>query len=86
MLMGIHKLKEIAEIFRNEGKGRLPVAVIQNGSAKNEKVVVGIVDTITELAEEKRITSPALIIFGDVVSLHPQFNAIREFYELAAGE
>ena len=86
VLMGIHKLKEIADIFRNEGKNRLPVAVIQNGSAKNEKVVVGIVDTIMELAEEKGITSPALIIFGDVVSLHPQFNAIREFYELTAGE
>ena len=80
ILMGIHKLVEIAEIFKNEGKNKLPVAVIQNGSTNNEKVAIGIVDTIVEIVEEKKITSPALIIFGEVVSLHPDFQPIKEFY------
>jgi len=84
VLMGIHKLAEITEIFKKEGKNKLPVAVIQSGTTKNEKVAVGIVDTIVELVEEKAITSPALIIFGEVVSLHPQFQPIKEFYDIVA--
>lgn len=84
VLMGLHKLAEITQIFKSEGKSKLPVAVIQSGSTKNEKVVVGIVDTIVELVEENKIQSPALIIFGEVVSLHPQFQPIKEFYAIVA--
>ncbi|HWZ14260.1 MAG TPA: uroporphyrinogen-III C-methyltransferase [Mucilaginibacter sp.] len=84
VLMGIHKLAEIAEIFKNEGKNALPVAVIQSGSTKDEKVVVGIVDTIVELAEENKITSPAIIVLGEVVSLHPKFQPMKEFYDIVA--
>ncbi|MGZ3872560.1 MAG: uroporphyrinogen-III C-methyltransferase [Mucilaginibacter sp.] len=86
VLMGIHKLAEIADIYKKEGKNKLPVAIIQNGSTKNEKVVVGIVDTIVEIAEENKISSPALIIFGEVVSLHPQYQPIKEFYDIIAQE
>ncbi len=84
VLMGIHKLAEITEIFKKEGKSKLPVAVIQSGTTKNEKVAVGIVDTIVEIVKEKDITSPALIVFGEVVSLHPQFQPIKEFYDIVA--
>jgi uroporphyrin-III C-methyltransferase len=86
VLMGIHKLAEITEIFKMEGKNKLPVAIIQNGTSDNEKVVVGIVDTIVEIAEENKITSPALIVFGEVVSLHPRFQPIKEFYDIIAEE
>lgn len=83
VLMGIKKLKEIAGIFEAEGKGRLPVAVIQNGSMPNEKIVVGTVATIVEAAQDQKIDSPALIIFGEVVGLHSLFQPIKAFYELA---
>jgi uroporphyrin-III C-methyltransferase len=86
VLMGIHKLAEIVEIFKKEGKNKLPVAVIQSGTTDNEKVAVGIVDTIVEIVEESRITSPALIVFGEVVSLHPKFQPIKEFYDIIAEE
>jgi len=86
VLMGLHKLAEIAEIFKAEGKHRLPVALIQSGSTVNEKVVVGIVDTIVELAEENKIQAPAMMVFGEVVSLHPKFQPIREFYDILAQE
>src|ERR1700739_1584996 len=49
VLMGLNKLAEITEIYKKEGKNRLPVAVIQSGSTANEKVAVGIIDTIVEL-------------------------------------
>jgi uroporphyrin-III C-methyltransferase len=86
VLMGIHKLAEITEIFKKEGKNKLPVAIIQSGSTKNEKVAIGIVDTIVEVVEEKKITSPALIVFGEVVSLHPKYQPIKEFYDIIAQE
>jgi len=81
VLMGIHKLEEIAGIFKNEGKNKLPVAVIQSGSTSSEKVAIGVVDTIVEIVKENKITSPALLIFGEVVSLHPQFRSTKEFYD-----
>ncbi|HAL82166.1 MAG TPA: uroporphyrinogen-III C-methyltransferase [Mucilaginibacter sp.] len=84
ILMGLHKLAEITEIFKKEGKNKLPVAVIQSGSTINEKMAIGIVDTIVEVVEEKKISSPALIIFGEVVSLHPDFQSIKEFYAIVA--
>jgi len=86
VLMGLRKLAELVKIYQAEGKNRLPVAVIQSGSMENEKVAVGVVDTIVELVEEKKIKSPALIVIGEVVSLHPQFQPIREFYEIIAQE
>jgi len=86
VLMGLRKLTEIVKIYQAEGKNRLPVAVIQSGSTENEKVAIGIIDTIVELAEEKKIKSPALIVIGEVVSLHPMFQPIREFYDIIAQE
>ncbi len=82
VLMGIEKIKAIADIFKAEGKANLPVAVIENGSSNQEHVVVGIVETIEELILEKKLASPALLVFGQVVALHPQFNAIQQFYRL----
>lgn len=81
VLMGLGKLGEIVKLFQNEGKGLLPVAAIQSGSTENEKLAVGIVDTIVELVEEKKIQAPALLVFGQVVSLHPSFQPIRDFYQ-----
>jgi uroporphyrin-III C-methyltransferase len=86
VLMGIHKLAEITEIFKKEGKHRLPVAVIQSGTTTNEKIAIGIIDTIVEIVVEKKISSPALIVIGEVVSLHPTFQPIREFYDIIAQE
>lgn len=82
VLMGIKKLAEIVAIYQQEGKNRLPVAVIQNGSMAGEKVAIGVVDTIVEAVQDQKIGSPALIVFGEVVSLHPLFQPIKQFYEL----
>jgi uroporphyrin-III C-methyltransferase len=86
VLMGLHKLPEITRIFQNEGKDKLPVAVIQSGSTQNEKIAIGIIDTIVEVVEEKQIQAPALIVIGEVVSLHPLYQPIKEFYDIVAAE
>lgn len=73
ILMGVNKLIEITEIFRQNGKSNLPVAIIQNGSLENEKTVIGTIETIAEIAARKGVSTPAIIVAGEVVSLSPEF-------------
>ncbi|RZL30524.1 MAG: uroporphyrinogen-III C-methyltransferase, partial [Pedobacter sp.] len=80
ILMGLKKLPEIIEIFKAEGKHNLPAAVVQNGSSDNEKLVVGKVNSILEIARKEKIQAPALLIFGEVVSLHPSFKTLIKQY------
>jgi uroporphyrin-III C-methyltransferase len=86
VLMGLNKLSEIVKLFQNEGKGKLPVAAIQSGSTEEEKIAIGIVDTIEEVVLEKGVKSPALLIFGEVVSLHPSYQPIKDFYRILKEE
>jgi uroporphyrin-III C-methyltransferase len=62
----------------------LPAAVIQSGTTVNEKVAIATVDTIVNAVAEKNISSPALIVFGEVVSLHPDFKSIKALYDTLA--
>lgn len=80
VLMGLSHLAAIVKVFQQEGKHQLPVAVIQSGSTEDEHLAIGIVDTIVEVAEEKGIKAPAILVFGEVVGLHPQFQPIRDFF------
>ncbi|MCK5368424.1 MAG: hypothetical protein KAQ62_07720, partial [Cyclobacteriaceae bacterium] len=43
------------------------VAIIQNGSRPHEKLGVGTVSTISEIVREKELSSPAIIIIGEIV-------------------
>jgi len=75
ILMGVSKLHEIVEIYKKQGKGSLPIALIQNGTLPDERIAVGTINTIEEMVENKRIGSPAVIVAGEVVKLHPEFIA-----------
>ncbi|SFV62660.1 Uroporphyrinogen-III methyltransferase [hydrothermal vent metagenome] len=76
-LMGLHRLKTITKKLIEIGKSPdYPVAVISRGTTKDEKTVVGTLDTIVELA--KGLPTPALIIVGEVVRLREQLNWFEE--------
>jgi uroporphyrin-III C-methyltransferase len=66
ILMGMNKLDELMNIFSNHGKKDVPVAVIQNGTLKNQKSVTGTVATISQLCANENIGSPAIIVVGEV--------------------
>ena len=76
VLMGMSKLPQIVELFQNEGKNDLPVAIIQDGTTSREKVGIGTVDTILEIVEKQELRNPAIIVLGEVVK-HRQ--SILEF-------
>jgi len=73
VLMGMTKLNEIVQIFINEGKSDMPVAIIHNGTMPDEQFVLGIVSTIVQDISVSGISSPAVIVIGEVVRLHPDF-------------
>lgn len=79
ILMGMNKLKEITKIFIQNGKQNLPVAIIQNGSLENQKTVIATIETIVEIAAKEGVSTPAVIVAGEVISLNPEF-----LYELQA--
>ena len=80
VLMGLKKLAQIAEIFIAAGKHKLPAAIVQNGSSADEKLVVGTIDNIVQQADKEKIKAPAILIFGEVVSLHPSFKTLISTY------
>ena len=84
VLMGLKKLSKIVEIFKAAGRHNLPAAVVQNGSSADEKLVVGVVETIESLVKQQNVKAPALLIFGEVVSLHPSFkNLVKQYASIA---
>src|ERR1043165_8174782 len=67
ILMGMNKLPFITELFSAFGKSELPVAIIQNGTLPNERIVTGQVKNIAENAARENISSPAIIVIGESV-------------------
>ncbi len=73
VLMGMNKLNEICDLYKSFGRGHLPMAVIQNGTRPDEKSVMGQVWEIPHLVRENNIGTPAIIMLGEVVALHPDY-------------
>jgi len=69
ILMGMKNLEDITRVFQVLGKNSTPVAIIQNGTLPNERLVCGTIDTIYQIAQEQQVTSPAIIVIGQVVDL-----------------
>lgn len=67
ILMGMNKLSEIISIYQANRTDDLPVAIIQNGTKSNEKKVIGNISSIAQLVTEHKLSSPAIIVIGEVV-------------------
>ena len=70
IMMGVAQLPQIAALLvRDHRSPTTPVAVIERGTEPEERVVVGTLATIGELAQREQIKSPATIVVGDVVNM-----------------
>lgn len=67
VLMGTRKLAEIAQVYSRFGKADLPIAIIQSGTTREEKIVAGFITDILQKAEDAKVEAPAIIIIGEVV-------------------
>lgn len=78
ILMGTKKLPEIVNLYQQYNRNDLPVAIIQNGTTKEEKLVAGYIDDILIKAENAKIAAPAIIIIGEVVK---ESYRLKEIYQ-----
>ena len=67
--MGMKKLEEIAAIYRQEGLGEMPAAIVEHGSLPHQRMAVGVAAALPAMAEEYRLSHPAIIIIGEVVTV-----------------
>jgi len=77
ILMGMGKLSEIVNLFKKEGKSETPIAIIQNGTRKNEKIGVGVIATIEKEVAQQQLSNPAIIIIGEVVAHREKIERIK---------
>jgi len=70
ILMGRDTIKDICEKLIKAGRDpSTPVAVIENGTTKQQRVLTGSLSTIAEIVEKEKVNGPALIVVGEVVKI-----------------
>jgi uroporphyrin-III C-methyltransferase len=82
VLMGLSHLEEIANVISLARGVNEPMAVIQHATLPTQKVVTGTSSTILQLASERSIQSPAVIVIGKVVDLRRLVNSNPEIAEM----
>jgi len=69
--MGLHSLARLTEGLVDAGRSAdTPIAIVSNASMPNQQVLTGTLATIVAKQEDAQLLTPALLIMGDVVSLH----------------
>lgn len=75
--MGTINAATISEQLQQHGRdANTPVAVISNGTRQNQSIKQGVLKDLAQLAENA--PSPALLVIGEVVSLHKQLSWFGE--------
>ncbi len=71
LLMGVGRLRLAAAALVMHGlASTTPVAVIERGTTPEQRTTVATLSDIADVAAERGVTSPAVVVVGDVVRLH----------------
>lgn len=74
-LMGLRNLKYIVDSLIKFGKSMdTKIGIIEKGCSIDERVVIGNLGNIIELKEKNNLTSPVIIVVGEVVDFHNKIN------------
>lgn len=69
--MGLMGLPVICQQLQAHGMSAdMPIALVQKGTTKDHKVVIGTLSTMVEIVKNQQVVAPTLIIVGEVVKLH----------------
>jgi uroporphyrin-III C-methyltransferase/precorrin-2 dehydrogenase/sirohydrochlorin ferrochelatase len=78
--MGLIGLEKICQSLIEHGSPRdLPIALIQQGTTDNQKVIVGTLGTLPALVAKQAIKAPTIMIIGTVVNLHDRLKWFGEY-------
>lgn len=73
--MGLMKAAYIQQQLIKAGRSaETPVAIIENGTRREQRIVTGKLYNLAELVMQHQISSPALLVIGDVVSLQQDLH------------
>ena len=73
--MGLVGLEKICQSLIAHGSPKeLPVALVQQGTTTNQRVITGTLETLPVIIAGLNIKPPTLIIIGTVVTLHDKLN------------
>ncbi|MFN8440305.1 MAG: uroporphyrinogen-III C-methyltransferase [Caldilineaceae bacterium] len=84
VLMGLGNLPEIALHLLAAGRaGDTPAIAIQRGATADQKIVSATLTTIASKVQAAQLTSPAVIVIGEVAALHHQLAWVEQQPEQA---
>lgn len=73
--MGLIGLPIITKQLMAHGRAsHTPVALVQQGTTQNQRVLIGDLANIAKLAVDEEIKAPTLLIIGEVVNLHNKLS------------
>ncbi|MCU1535756.1 MAG: Siroheme synthase [Humibacillus sp.] len=76
LLMAVNGLRWTTTLLLEHGRDpECPVAIIERGFAPDQRVTVGTLAEIADLAVGRAVQSPAVIVVGEVVRLGPDWRA-----------
>ena len=79
--MGLVGLPTICEKLVEHGVSKeMPIALVQQGTTKNQQVFTGTLDTMVDIIKDKEVQAPTLIIIGSVVSLQKKLAWFESNY------
>jgi len=80
ILMGVSTLRKNVERLLKHGKDpNTPVAIIERGCTKEQRVIVAPLRDIADVAEREGVKAPAVIVIGDVVRLRENLVEFLRF-------
>lgn len=79
--MGLVGLEKICQSLIDHGSPKdLPIALVQQGTTSNQRVITGTLETLPATIARLDIKPPTLIIIGTVVTLHDKLNWFHSNY------
>jgi uroporphyrinogen III methyltransferase/synthase len=78
-LMGLRHVREVADnLIRAGRRADTPAAVISHATTEEQRTCTGTLADIAEKTEREALTSPAVIVVGEVVSLRAELWGMQE--------
>ena len=70
-LMAVGRLRELCQRLCDMAgyPSDTPVGIIQNAGCPTQRIVVGNMETIADIAEEYKVKAPSVIVVGEVVNV-----------------
>ncbi len=76
IFMGVKMLgRNTGELLKFGKDPKTPVALIERGTRPDQRVTIGTLETIADIAKEQGVKAPAITLIGDVVKLHEILGA-----------